>query len=165
MVREQSESIERPMMKTRVNSLSFLGLLAMFLSLACSGQNEDWKNADRLVPLKEYSEEETREWEDVKHEHIPVVRLSIDQGEDALLIELPMLDSGFGHYIESIGILDEEGTLLSSRSIDRTHKPKTYAYFPLEPLSGKKRLKAFAKCNLHDTWVKEFRLDTLPRSQ
>lgn len=131
----------------------------IFISIAifnCAVENEEWKKADRLIPLKEYSEEDAREWEEYKEEHIPVIRKSFDNGKDALLIEVPKLVVTQGHYIERFGVIDLEGKEIHSVAIERNNNPLSYAYIPWEKLAGKDRVKAFLKCNLHDTWVLEF---------
>jgi desulfoferrodoxin (superoxide reductase-like protein) len=127
----------------------------------CGAQDEEWKKADRLIPMKEYTEEDSREWEDYKEEHIPVIRKSFDKGQDALLIEVPKLVITQGHYIERFGVLDKEGLELYSVAIERTNNPLSYGYIPWEKIERKGRLKAYLKCNLHDTWTKEFDPDDL----
>lgn len=135
-------------------------LIQIFI-LFCGSDNEDWKKADRITPMSEYSEEDAREWEDIKKEHIPILRKSIHEGKEALLIELPDLVTSPSHYIEKFGIVDLEGKEIYNVSTERTLRPQNYGYVPLELLEARKRYKAFAKCNLHDLWIQEFTLEKL----
>lgn len=127
-------------------------------AIHCAGDQDDWKKADRIIPMDEYSEGDAREWEDIKKEHIPVVRKSIDQGKSALLIEVPLLQITTSHYIEKFGVMTLDGQVLESVTIERNSSPLGYAYIPWDKINHHRRLKAFAKCNLHDLWVHEFEL-------
>lgn len=129
-----------------------LGLAMGLFAIHCQGDSEDWKKADRIVPLEEYSREEAREWEDIKEDHIPKVRRSIDKGEGAVLIEVD-LKTDTSHYIEKFGVMTMEREEIYSVSIERTNRPFNYAYIPLSELPHFGKYKFFAKCNQHDLWV------------
>ncbi len=106
-----------------------------------------------IRPLAEYTKDNPREWKNIAHEHIPKVRKSTHHGEPAILIEVPLAKANMSHYIEKIGIIDENNKDIAVVTILRQNNPKTYAYFPISQLPRGKKLKAFAKCNLHDLWT------------
>jgi desulfoferrodoxin (superoxide reductase-like protein) len=141
--------------------IMFWCALIIMISFSCKDDGgidpkiaEMYKSKDHITPLPEYTAENPREWGKVAHEHIPSVTLSRKNGKDALLISIPLLKPSMEHYIERIGIMDENGKEIASESIPRLANPITYAYFLLKDLpSNRQKLKAFAKCNLHDLWT------------
>lgn len=131
-------------------------VLLLAFSLAACSESDDWKKG-KVVPQKEYTKDSPREWASIAPEHVPAVRKSRDRNKDAILIELPGLSTSREHYIERFGVLDSEGKELGSTPVDLTAVPKNFGFIPLnENMHGK--MKAYAKCNLHDLWVTEFEL-------
>ncbi len=109
---------------------------------------------DRIAPLREYTEENPREWGKIAEEHIPQARMTSDRGMEAIVIKVPLKKPSTGHYIEKIGILDEKGKEIVSEAIPRLPNPKTHAFFLTRDLPrDRSKLKVFIKCNLHDRWT------------
>ncbi len=109
-----------------------------------------------IIPMKEYTLDNAREWTDIAKFHSPTAKRSSNNGKAAVIVEVPLAKADEGHYIEKIGIMDMAGKELAAQSMKRERNPLTYAYFDagLIPWSG--RVKVFAKCNKHDLWVKEY---------
>lgn len=133
-------------------------LAMMFLFLvSCGnrgGSGEDLYKADQPVkPLAEYTQDNPREWEDFADTHVPVITRARHEGKDALLVTIPFGTATVQHYIEKIGILDKDGNEVLSQKIEPAPNAKTYAYFLLDELPDDEKLKAFARCNLHDLWT------------
>ena len=113
-----------------------------------------YNSGDHIKPLEEYTLENPREWKNVADEHIPKVRMSRDRGKDAILITVPLEKATLHHYIEKIGIMDENKRDVLSKSITRQPNPILSAFFPVEDLpENKKGLKVYIKCNMNDLWV------------
>ena len=141
----------------------FLGITIIFLfPLSCKedrgGVSPEvealYRTNGPLKPLPEYTMEKPREWENIADEHVPDVRLSRLTGKDAIMISVSIEKPTMQHYVEKIGIMDENNKEIVSETILRKPNPKTWAYFLIEDLPvEKKGLKAFIKCNLHDMWT------------
>jgi len=143
-------------------------LAVLVLLLSCGGDDRIdreakalYESGSRIKPLAEYTEENPREWKSIASEHIPIVRKTIYKGRNSVLIEVPLRRATTEHYIQRIGILDEHGKEIASTAIPRIPNPPVYAYFDFDGLPFGKNLKAYARCNLHDTWVTTFTLEKL----
>jgi hypothetical protein len=139
-------------------------LLAMsvspWLTSGCKKADELPKDGP-IVPMKEYSLGNSREWVAMEKQLAPEVRKSVDKGKPALLIEVPNAKVDQGTYIEKIGFM-VDGKEIAVATIARDQRPLTYAYFDwnLVPWSGK--IKAFVKWNKYDLWVKEIKVADIP---
>ena len=140
----------------------------LILILSCGGDDHIdrevkalYESGAPMKPLAEYTVENPREWKSIASEHVPIVRKSINKGRNAVLIEVPLRRATTEHYIQRIGILDENGKEIVSTAIQRLPNPPVYAYFDFDGLPFGKKLKAYARCNLHDTWVTPFTLEKL----
>lgn len=122
---------------------------------------EMYKSGERIKPLPEYTAKNPREWEEVADEHVPQLRKARLRGEDAVLITVPFEKVTMQHYVEKIGILDENGKEIISISFERLPNQKSYAHFAFSALPRDRKLKAYAKCNLHDMWTVELDIDDL----
>lgn len=131
-------------------------LFAMGLSpwlTSCKDSNQQGEGP--LIPQKEYSIGNAREWTEIEKEHAPTAKRSVFEGKPAVVVEVPLKNVDQGHYIEKIGIMDLKGNELAVTTIKRERNPLTYAYFDLKVLPWSGRVKVFAKCNNHDLWVTE----------
>ena len=136
--------------------------LAMGLSpwlMSCKDSNQTGDGP--LIPQKEYSIGNAREWTEIEKEHAPTARRSVFEGKPAVLIEVSLKNADQGHYIEKIGIMDMQGKELAVTTIKRERNPLTYAYFDIKLLPWSGKVKVFAKCNNHDLWVTEVRVSDL----
>lgn len=157
----QYKFTEHRMTKTdiTVNMLKISALtMTMGLLVFCGKPQEAEVPEGRIIPMKEYSVNNAREWGEIADEHEPMLRKSVDNGKPALLIELPKLKTDYSHYIEVMGILDSEGNQLASTGIERTNRPLNYGYVDAGVLPWSGTIKIFAKCNLHDVWVNEINI-------
>lgn len=113
-----------------------------------------YKTGSKIKPLAEYTEDNPREWGKIAQDHVPRAKLTRNKGREAIVIQIPLKKASMEHYIEKIGILNEEGKEIVSEIIPRQPNPRTYAFFYLQDLPADlKKLKIFAKCNLHDRWT------------
>jgi|JI8StandDraft_1071087.scaffolds.fasta_scaffold10771_5 desulfoferrodoxin (superoxide reductase-like protein) len=136
--------------------------LAMGLSpwlTSCKDSNQQGDGP--LIPQKEYSIGNAREWTEIEKEHAPTARRSVFEGKPAVLIEVSLKKTDQGHYIEKFGIMDMQGKELAVTTIKRERNPLTYAYFDIKLLPWSGKVKVFAKCNNHDLWVTEVRVSDL----
>ena len=136
--------------------------LAMGLSpclMSCKDSNQTGDGP--LIPQKEYSIGNAREWTEIEKEHAPTARRSVFEGKPAVLIEVALKKPDQGHYIEKFGIMDMQGKELAVTTIKRERNPLTYAYFDIKLLPWSGKVKVFAKCNNHDLWVTEVRVSDL----
>ena len=136
--------------------------LAMGLSpclMSCKDSNQTGDGP--LIPQKEYSIGNAREWTEIEKEHAPTARRSVFEGKPAVLIEVVLKKPDQGHYIEKFGIMDMQGKELAVTTIKRERNPLTYAYFDIKLLPWSGKVKVFAKCNNHDLWVTEVRVSDL----
>ena len=141
---------------------SILLMLAMGLSpwlTSCKDSNQQGDGP--LIPQKEYSIGNAREWTEIEKEHAPTARRSVFEGKPAVLIEVALKKPDQGHYIEKFGIMDMQGKELAVTTIKRERNPLTYAYFDIKLLPWSGKVKVFAKCNNHDLWVTEVRVSDL----
>ncbi len=110
-----------------------------------------------VVPLPEYSRDNPREWADIADEHIPQIKKITSGGREQLYVEVPLQKSDEGHYIEKIGLLTLDGKELAAVGLERKNRPQNWAYFSYEVITSQRKIKIYAKCNLHDLWVTEYR--------
>ncbi|MCG9875171.1 MAG: hypothetical protein MH321_10330 [Leptospiraceae bacterium] len=144
----------------KLKFLFFSVLLFHMIILINCGNSENW-NVGKLVPMQEYSEDDPREWENIAKPHLPVARLSMNNGKEALLIENPEFKTSYNHYIENFGAMSLEGKEFDSVSITRTTMPLNYGYIQRDKLPSSERFKIFAKCNQHDLWVRTIKIEDL----
>lgn len=121
-----------------------------FLSHSCGSEDSSTENT--TTPLPEYTKENAREWESIKDEHIPKVTIARDGLNRNLKIRVPLSKPSPSHYIEVIGVMDENKTTLKSVKFDRNQKVFTVD-IPIENNWDLSNIKVYAKCNLHDTWT------------
>ena len=145
------------MIRTRENissTIALLGLLCTLVVLQCDQQAPGEKPPGLIKPLDEYTQETAREWQDVAPEHEIFLRDSRARGKVTLLAELKNFNGSLGHYIESMGIYDEDKEILKSYKFPRSNQPITHAHFIKDELPQGVDLKVYARCNQHDIWVK-----------
>ncbi len=152
----------------KLHSANILSAALLILAVSCGGDDRIdrevaalYKSGESIKPLAEYTEENPREWKSIASEHVPLVRKTVYNGRDAVLIEVPLRRATTEHYIQRIGILDENGKEIVSRAIQRLPNPPVFAYFDFNGLPYGQTLKAYVRCNLHDTWVTTFTLEKL----
>jgi desulfoferrodoxin (superoxide reductase-like protein) len=136
--------------------------LSLVIGLATGCKDQEKPGNDPIVPMKEYTLDNAREWTDIAKFHAPTAKKSFANGKDAVIVEVPLPDADFPHYIEKIGIMDIAGKELAAETLERGKgRPRTYAYFDKSILPWSGRVKVFAKCNKHDLWVTEISVKDL----
>lgn len=145
----------------RISVALGVSLLIALAGGACKGDDKGKSNLP-VVPMKEYSVGNSREWFDMEKRLAPEVRKSVNGGKPALLVEVPNAKVDESTYIEKIGLMRMDGTEITVTAVKRERNPLTYAYFDwqLVPWSGK--IKAFVKWNKYDLWVKEIDVKEIP---
>jgi desulfoferrodoxin (superoxide reductase-like protein) len=116
----------------------------------CSDDNKS-KIKYRSVPLAEYTREAPDQWEGLEGSHTPVVTIRQDSDPD-IIITVKLRNPEANHYIETIGIMDENRQVLLSKKFTRNDKFFD-AFFSSKDLIKKGKLKAFARCSMHDLWT------------
>ena len=104
-----------------------------------------------ITPKPEYTEKEAGEWEEIKDEHLPKVKIDFKAKKENIAIKV---EGGFNerHYIERIGIMDENKQDLAGKSLEVNQKPEVV--LSLNPIPENPKVKVYVKCNLHDLWTK-----------
>ncbi len=134
-------------------SLIILGL-CIFPVTGCTNMGTD---EDTSKPLPEYTREYAREWEHIKEEHIPVIQKNAAPdasalGGQSIRVTVPLKNPSPGHYIEVIGVADQNKKTLHAVRFTRDTAVFT-AVIPVDASWDLTKVKVFAKCNLHDTWT------------
>ena len=145
-------------MKTKV---AIFMVVVIALSMPACKKTDELPKDGPITPMKEYTVEEAREWTSIAKEHGPTARASVNNGQPAVIVEIPLTKADEGHYIEKIGIMDMEGKELAVETMPRQRNPLTYAYFDKKIIPWSGKVKVFAKCNKHDLWVKEVKVKDL----
>jgi desulfoferrodoxin (superoxide reductase-like protein) len=140
---------------------AYYAAIWIIIALSCKKSYDQNSTSEPIKPLPEYTLDEPREWAAIAKQHSPVGRKSIDKGQPALLIEVPLEKPDIGHYIEKIGVMDLKGGEIAVETLPKVQNPLTYAYIPMGKLPWRGRVKLFAKCNKHDLWVSEMDVEKL----
>lgn len=135
----------------------YFSLFLILFNFYCSneeGGNQPQPPPEKIVPITpkaEYTEQEAREWEEIKDEHLPKIKIDFKSKKENIAIKV---EGGFNerHYIERIGIMDENKQDLAGKSLEVNQKPEVV--LSLDPIPENPRVKVYVKCNLHDLWTK-----------
>lgn len=127
------------------------GLFLVLLSFNCIQENTDTTGVTPIVPQKEYTKGEPGEWESISADHIPKFEWDKTLSKNNLRIEVPGRKFNERHFIEAIGIMDERMADLDVKILQRGDVP--IAILTLDKSHDPKKIKVFAKCNLHDLWT------------
>lgn len=124
--------------------------LILFLLLSSCVQMEEEQKVEPKTPKEEYTAEDAGEWESIKEDHLPIVEL--DPKEGVVNVWLNPKKFNPNHYIERIGIMNQDKVDLVSKPFGRQEEPRVS--FVLKPFpSDLERTKIYVKCNLHDLWT------------
>lgn len=128
-------------------------LIWVILNSAC--KDDFFQRVYRKTPKPEYTRDDPGEWSGMEEDHIPVVTFYKDREPD-IVVTVKLQNPTAIHYIEKIGIMDENRKDIvckEFRSIDKVFEAQFYsASIP----DNKKNLKVYAKCSLHDLWTDKF---------
>ena len=129
----------------------------VFISLSFQCTNEESGNQtppEKVVPVTpkaEYTDEEAGEWEEIKSNHLPKIKIDNKSKKDNIEIHVEGIFSE-QHYIERIGIMDENKQDLAGKSLKKNEKPEVT--LSLDPIPENPKVKVYVKCNLHDLWTR-----------
>lgn len=125
---------------------AFVALATMLAALSCGDASQA-----PITPRAEYSAEDPGEWGAEAATHAPLVELR----DVTVYVRLPMRGAGPEHYIEKIGILDENGIdAVPPQALGPDARTNIEATLPRPSRSGTYRV--YARCNLHDLWTAKF---------
>lgn len=131
-------------------------LFCITLFFSCTNElqndlNEPKEKIIPKVPKPEYTEKDAGEWEEIKDAHVPTIKLNRKSKTDNVEITV---NGEFTeqHYIERIGIMDENKQDLAGISL--TKLQKATVTLTLDPIPENPKVKVYVKCNLHDLWTK-----------
>ncbi len=125
-------------------------LLWGFSLCTCGVQQSNDRNP--VIPLEEYTAENSDRWEMVEDSHIPHVMITRGN-PDTIKIWIESFEWKPDHYIEKIGIMDEQKRDINELVFPKTKVLDISAVFPLPTDWKNRKLKAYSKCSLHDLWT------------
>ncbi len=115
------------------------------------GNKQPEEKIQPKTPEAEYTENKAGEWEDIKDEHVPFIKIISRSKKDNIEIKVNG-EFTLDHYIERIGIMDETKQDLAGLSLKKNQRPT--ATLTLYPIPENPKVKVYVKCNLHDLWTK-----------
>ncbi len=120
-------------------------------AISCSNQDPDKQSPKN--PMSEYTAENPGEWAPLKDEHIPRINIFNDTySHEVLRVTVSLKKPSPAHYIEVIGVMDENKKTLWSKPFSKDTKVFSVT-IPVESGWDLRSIKVYAKCNLHDTWT------------
>ena len=127
-------------------------LFVLSFAFFCGDSSANKPNRDPQKPQKEYTAETPREWQKYVQSHLPRFKSGINDSDEIFVYLEPPKQGEFhrGHYIEKIGIMDQQGRVLAVKEFAPGRSMPYNARFRLKENPSK--LKIFSRCNLHDLW-------------
>jgi desulfoferrodoxin (superoxide reductase-like protein) len=129
-------------------------LFSIHCSNEMSNKSIDQDKPEKIIPKTpkpEYTEKDAGEWDALKNEHLPIVKINPKSKKDNVEIRV-MGEFSEDHYIERIGIMDENRQDLAGMNLKKLQK--TEVLLTLDPVPENPKVKVYVKCNLHDLWTK-----------
>lgn len=131
-------------------------LICLTLFWSCTNefqnnQNDPPEKVEPKVPKPEYTEVDAGEWEGIKDAHVPHIKINRKSKTDNVEISVKG-EFSEQHYIERIGIMDQNKQDLAGISLQKLQKPTVT--LTLDPIPDDPHVKVYVKCNLHDLWTK-----------
>lgn len=135
----------------KTNIFLLFGLLIIFLS--CSSEHDEkLSHNDPIPPQEEYTKESPGEWKGKETEHLPKIQV-LDTSKTKNNIRISVEgEFNQSHYIEKIGIMDENKNVLDEKTIGEGEEPFVILSLNLTKESSKKA-KVYVKCVTHDLWT------------
>lgn len=118
-------------------------------------QPEDKESQPKVpprVPKREYTEETPGEWKSIANEHLPDLKIDYSKKKENIHVKVPGHKFTMDHYIEKIGVFDENFIDLDVKTFERGQDPVATLSVNLGDHDPEK-IKVFVKCNLHDLWT------------
>jgi desulfoferrodoxin (superoxide reductase-like protein) len=126
-------------------------LFLFLLTVHCVQEESTTEGVSPVIPQKEYTGEEPGQWAGLANDHIPKFTFNRSLNQNNLRVEIPGRKFNERHYIEAIGIMDEKMADIDVKILQRGDIP--IAILTLDKSMDPKKVKVFAKCNLHDLWT------------
>jgi desulfoferrodoxin (superoxide reductase-like protein) len=127
-----------------------LALLVAFL-IQCSAEDNKATN-EPIPPEPEYTKEAPGQWKGKEAEHLPNIKvLGNSKTTDNIRVTVEGLFNE-GHYIEKVGIMDENKNTLSEKVVGPGEEPNVVLSLDMTKESYKKA-KIYVKCISHDLWT------------
>ena len=134
-------------------------LLSILIIFSCTNEQENKQPEitqvkEKVVPKtpkSEYTEKEAGEWEGIKLSHLPTINIKPKLKKDNIEIKVKG-EFTEEHYIERIGIMDENKQDIAVANLKKLQKPEVI--FSLDPIPENPKIKVYVKCSLHDLWTK-----------
>lgn len=124
----------------------------LWLMIGCAGEDNQNQTNDPIPPEPEYTKEAPGQWKGIEAEHIPTIKvLGNSKTTDNIQVKVEGMFSD-RHYIEKVGIMDENKNTLSEKTIIIGDEPNVVLSLDLTKESSKKA-KVYVKCILHDLWT------------
>ena len=108
------------------------------------------------VPKREYTEEVPGEWKSIANEHLPELKIDYSKKKENIHVKVPGHKFTTDHYIEKIGIFDENFVDLDVKTFERGQDPIAILSLNFKDHNPEK-VKVFVKCNLHDLWTQSLK--------
>ncbi|MCX7999128.1 MAG: desulfoferrodoxin family protein [Leptospiraceae bacterium] len=131
----------------------FLIFSLLIILSYCSSENEGkLSHNDPIPPQEEYTKESPGEWKGKEAEHLPQIKV-LDTSKTKHNIQVHVTGNfNQTHYIEKIGIMDENKNTLDEKEIGAGEEPFVTLSLDLTKESSKKA-KVYVKCITHDLWT------------
>jgi len=142
--------------KFKVSRFFWLIFLVFAVNFYCGpqgGGKSPINDGMPVTPGKFYSKDKPGEWVDYAADHAPAVEINYSKDKDNVSIYVVLKNPDVDHYIESIGLLDEEDKIVDKVTFGQGKKNAAYGYFTFDVRANLSRYRAFARCSRHDLWV------------
>ena len=123
-------------------------LITLVWLFSCVQENQNQNQP--ITPQPEYTSEDAGEWEAIKQDHLPFTDVNLK--EKSIFVKVESKTFNETHYIEKIGIMNQDKVDLAVKSFNRTDKTEVAFQFKTFPEDWK-HTKIYVKCNLHDLWT------------
>lgn len=133
-----------------------LAITCSFAAADMACKDDDFKRFYHKQPRPEYTRDDPDMWSGLEEEHLPVVTFYNNREPD-VYVRVNFKDPGPKHYIERIGIMDENRNDIVFHDFNMNTRVFEARFFSAS-LPKDKKLKVYAKCNLHDLWTEPLKL-------
>jgi desulfoferrodoxin (superoxide reductase-like protein) len=132
---------------------SFLTGLLMFGFLAACKDTDTGRGSREIVQQDQFTREKPGHWEGLEDEHLPRIKFFPDRKKDNIEVRVYLNPSGGRHYIEKIGLMNEQKQDVSVVSLKNDVPQSNIVVYLTYPLGDTDKVKVFVKCNIHDLWT------------
>lgn len=139
-----------------INYAMALAITGSLAAADMSCKDDDFKRFYHKQPKPEYTRDDPDMWSGLEEEHLPVVTFYNDREPD-VYVRVNLKDPGPKHYIERIGIMDENWKDIVFQDFNMNTRVFEARFFTAS-LPRDKKLRVYARCNLHDLWTEPLKL-------